>query len=52
MLPVGIRNASIIKARKTKASINAVTSHSKVFAISVTLFLPVVLWDIVYLFCL
>jgi hypothetical protein len=34
MLPVGMRKASITKARKTKARINAVMSHSKVFAIS------------------
>jgi hypothetical protein len=37
MLPVGIRNASIINARKTKASMKAVINHSRVFAISATL---------------
>jgi len=34
MLPVGMRNASIMNARKTKANIKAVISHSKVFATS------------------
>jgi hypothetical protein len=38
MLPVGIRNASMTNALKTKASMKAVISHSKVLAISATLF--------------
>jgi 3-polyprenyl-4-hydroxybenzoate decarboxylase len=37
ILPVGMRNASITNARKTKASMKAVTSHSRVLTISATL---------------
>jgi hypothetical protein len=37
MLPVGMRNASITKARKTKANMKAVISHSKMFATSAAL---------------
>jgi hypothetical protein len=37
MLPVGIRKASMTKARNTNAKIKAVMSHSNVLAISAAL---------------
>jgi hypothetical protein len=49
MLPVGIRNASIINARKMNAKIKAVISHSKVFAISAALFFGAVFFELVFL---
>lgn len=48
MLPVGIRYASIINARKKRASIMAVTTHSKVFAISAALFFRVISLELVF----
>jgi hypothetical protein len=42
ILPVGMRKASIMNARKTNARIKAVINHSKVFAASMALaFRPV-----------
>jgi hypothetical protein len=50
MLPVGMRNASITNARKTKANMKAVISHSKVFAISAALsfFFAGGLWELLF----
>jgi hypothetical protein len=48
MLPVGIRNASIINARKTKANIRAVSNHSSVFAISAALLFWPALLNLVF----
>jgi hypothetical protein len=45
---VGIRNASITNALKTKASIKAVINHSKVFAISTALFFRTAFFELVF----